>query len=151
MHRVEDQLEAMSGSLVFSTLDLTKGYHQMKLAEGSRDITAFTTPRGLFQWKVLPMGTKTSGAVFQRLMDAMLGELQPCCAVVYIVNITIFSPSLWKHLIDLGEAFKRLRAVNLKLNLEKCNFVKTEMKVLGHLVSKQGIRSDPKKVESIRN
>ena len=89
MHRVEDQLEAMSGSLVFSTLDLTKEYHQMKLAEGSREITAFTTPRGLFQWKVLPMGMKTSGAVFQRLMDAMLGELQHRCAVVYINDITI--------------------------------------------------------------
>ena len=95
MHRVEDQLEAMSRSLVFSTLDLTKGYHQMKLAEGSREITAFTTPRGLFQWKVLPMRMKTSGAVFQRLMDAMLGELQPRCAVVYIDDINIFSPSLF--------------------------------------------------------
>ena len=125
MHRVEDQLKAMSRSLVFSTLDLTKGYHQMKLAEGSREITAFTTPRGLVQWKVLPMGMKTSGTVFQRLMDAMLGELQPRCAVVYINDITIFSPSLCQHLIDLGEVFKRLTAVNPKLNLEKCNFVKT--------------------------
>ena len=97
------------------------------------------------------MGIKTSGAVFQRLMDAMLGELQPRCVVVYIDNITIFSPSLCQHLIDLGEVFKRLTAVNLKLNLEKCNFVKTEVKVLGHLVSKQGIQPDPEKVESIQN
>ena len=95
------------------------------------------------------MGMKTSGAVFQRLLDAMLGELQPRCAVVYIDNITIFSPSLCQHLIDLGEVFKRLTAVNLELNLEKCNFVKTEVKVLGHLVSKQGIQPDSKKVESI--
>ena len=109
----------------------------MKLAEGSREITAFTTPRGLFQWKVLPVGMKTSGAVFQRLMDAMLGKLQPRCAVVYIDDITIFSPSLCQHLIDLGEVIIRLTAANLKLNLEKCNFVKTEVKVLGHLVSRQ--------------
>ena len=74
MHRVKDQLEAMSGALVFSTLDLTKGYHQMKLANKSKEITAFTSPKGLFQWKVLPMGMKTSGAVFQRLMDWMLGS-----------------------------------------------------------------------------
>ena len=114
---LKTKFEAMSGSLVFSMLDLTKGYHQMKLAEVSREITAFTTPGGLFQWKVLPMGMRTSGAVFQRLMDAMLGELQPRCAVVYINDITIFSPSLCEHLIDLGEVFKRLTAINLKLNL----------------------------------
>ena len=63
----------------------------------------------------------------------MLGELQPRCAVVYIDDITIFSPSLCQHLIYLGEVFKRLTAMNLKLNLEKYNFVKTEVKVLGHL------------------
>ena len=98
----------------------------------------------------LSRGMKTSGAVFQRLMDAMLGELQPRCAVVYIDNMIFFSPSLRQQLIDLGIVFKRLIAVNLKLNLEKCNFVKTEVKVLGHLVSKQRIQPDPKKVESIQ-
>ena len=150
MHQVEDQLEAMSGALVFTTVDLTKGYHQMRLAEESREITAFLSPKGLFQWKVLPMGMKTSGAVFQRLMDTMLGDLQPKCAVVYIDNITIFSPSMGQHIIDLGEVFSWLAKVNLKVNLDKCNFVKTEVKVLGHLVSKQGIRPDPKKVETIQ-
>ena len=109
MYRVKDQLEAMSGALVFSTLDLSKGYHQMKLANESKEITAFTSPKGLFQWKVLPMGMKTSGAVFQRLMDWMLGGLQPRCAVVYIDNITIFSPLLKQHLQDLREVFKNYR------------------------------------------
>ena len=80
-HCGEDKLEAMSGPLVFSTLDLTKGYNQMKLAEESKELTAFTSPRGLFQWRVLPMGMKTSGAVFQRSMDQMSGNLQPRCAV----------------------------------------------------------------------
>ena len=96
------------------------------------------------------MGMKTSGAVFKRLMDNTLGNLQPRCAVVYIDNITIFSPSLGQHLIDLGEIFKRLFELNLKINLEKCSFVKPEIKVLGHLVSKQGIRPDPKKVKGIQ-
>ena len=66
----------MSVAVVFTTLDLTKGYHQMKLAETSKEITAFTSPQGLYQWKVLSMGIKTSGAVFQLLMDQMLGNLQ---------------------------------------------------------------------------
>ena len=79
----------MSGAVVFSTLDLNKGYHHMKLAEASKEITAFTSPQGLYQWKVLPMGMKTSGTVFQRLMDQLLGNLQPRCAVVYIDDIAI--------------------------------------------------------------
>ena len=66
----------MAGAKWFTTLDLTKGYHQMKLAEESKEITAFSTPRGLFQWKVLPMGMKTLGVVFQRLVDSIVGELQ---------------------------------------------------------------------------
>ena len=73
------------------------------------------------------MDMKISGAVFQRLMDNMLGDLQLRCAVVYIDNITIFSPSLGQHLINLGEVFKRLYEVNLKINLEKCSFVKFEV------------------------
>ena len=72
MHQVENQLESMSGATVQSTLDLAKGYHQMKIAKVSKEITAFTSPQGLYQWKVLPMGMKTWRAVFQRLMDWML-------------------------------------------------------------------------------
>ena len=71
MHRVEDQIEEISGASVFLTLDLTKEYHQMKLAVESKEINSFTSPRGLFQRKVLPMGMKTSGAMFQRLIAQM--------------------------------------------------------------------------------
>ena len=65
LHRIDDQIDSVHGSAWFTTLDLTKGYHQMNLDTGSREYTAFTTPMGLYQWKVLPMGMKTSGAVFQ--------------------------------------------------------------------------------------
>ena len=87
----------MRGSSCFTTLDLTKGYHQMNLGVSFCEYTAFTTPMGLYQRKVLPMGMKTSGAVFQFLMDSVMGELQPKIAVVYIDDITIFSPTLEQH------------------------------------------------------
>ena len=148
-HRIEDQLQAMAGAKWFTTLDLTKGYHQMKLAEESKEITAFSTPRGLFQWKVLPSGMKTSGAVFQRLVDLIVGELQPRCVVVYIDNITIFSNSLNEHLHDVDKLLAKLDGANLKVNLNKCSFCKEEVLVLGHIVSKEGISPNPKKVEAI--
>ena len=97
------------------------------------------------------MGMKFSGAVFQRLMDWMLGSLQPRCAVVYIDDITIFSPLLKQHLQDLREVFEKLQNTNLKLNFDKCKFALPKVKVLGHLVSQKGIRPDPKKTEIIWN
>ena len=97
------------------------------------------------------MGMKTSGAVFQRLMDQMLGNLQPRCAVVYIDDITIFSPCMKQHLVDLENVFKRIQGADLKLNFDKCKFALPEVKVLGHMVSKKGIRPNPKKTEIIWN
>ena len=68
------------------------------------------------------MGMKTSGEVFQRLMDEMLGDLQPRCAVVYINDITIFSKSMEDYIVDLGKVFAKLAEANLKINLDKCKF-----------------------------
>ena len=96
-------------------------------------------------------GLKTYGAIFQRLMDWMLGNLQPRCAVVYIDDITIFSPLLKQHLQDLRETFERLQNTNLKLDFEKCKFALSKVKALGHLVSQNEIRPDPKKTEFIWN
>ena len=135
LHRIDEQIDSMRNCKFFTTLDLTKGYHQMKIAESSKEITAFTTPTGLFQWRVLPMGMKTSGAVFQRLMDQVLGDLQPRCAVVYIDDITIFSKDLEQHWIDLDNVFRRLHEVNLKVNVEKCKFALLKVVVFGHTVS----------------
>lgn len=149
LHRIDDQLDIMAGSKVFTTLDLTKGYHQMKLDFNSREITGFTTPKGLYQWKVLPMGMKTSGAVFQRLMDEVLGDLQPKCAVVYIDDITIFSKSMDQHLIDVENVLKQLDKANLKVNIDKCSFVKSQVLVLGHIVSQHGILPNPEKIKAI--
>ena len=84
LHRKDDQIDSICGAAWFMTLNLTKGYHQINLDIGSHEYTVFATPMGLYQWKVLPMGIKASGAVFQCLMDSILGELQPkICGSIY--------------------------------------------------------------------
>ena len=123
----------------------------MKLHEDSYKITAFSTPHGLFQWKVLPMGMKTSGAVFQQIMDDMLGELQPQCAVAYIDDITVFSPNMATHFKDVEDVLASLNRVNLKVNIAKCKFAMAEVKVLGHIVYGSGIMPNPEKVKVIQN
>ena len=101
----------MAGAKYFTTLDLTKGYHQMQLDLESKEITAFTSPKRLYQWLVLPMGMKTSGAVFQRLIDSILGYLQPRCVVVYIDNITIFSKTYEQYEKDVEEVLRKLEQI----------------------------------------
>ena len=79
----------------------------------------------------LAMGMKTSGAFFQRLMDSVLGDLQPKIAVVYIDDITIFSLTLEQHYEDVNCVMERLSIANLKVNVNKCAFACEEVIVLG--------------------
>ena len=78
------------------------------------------------------------------------GNFQPKCAVVYINDITIFSPNMKQHLVDLESVFKRIQEANLKLNFDTCKFALPEVKVLGHMVSKKGIVQIPRKQKSFR-
>lgn len=149
MHRIEEQLDSMTGCNVFSTLDLTKGYHQLIIDEKSKEVTAFSTPDGLYQWKVLPLGMKTSGAVFQRLMDNVFRGLQPNIVVVYIDDVTVFLKNMKQHVKDLDLVFERIHQANLKVSYSKCSIAQSKVKVLGHLISGQGIQPNPEKVEAI--
>ena len=106
---------------------------------------------GLYQWKVLPMGIKTSGAVFQRLMDSVLGDLQPKIAVVYIDNITIFSPTLEQRHEDVDCVLERLSVANLKVNVKKCAFACEEVVALGFKVSKDVLNPNSVKVQGIND
>ena len=92
---------------------------------------------------------KTSGAVFQQLMDSVLGDLQLKIAVKYIDDITIFSPTLEQHLVDVNLVLERLNIANLKVNFNKCAFAQEEVVVLGFKVSKHGINPNPAKVQGI--
>ena len=121
----------------------------MNLEISSCEYTAFTTPLGLYQWKVLPMGMKTSGAISQHLMDTVLGDLQPKIAVVYIDNITIFSPTLEQHYEDVNRVLERLSVAKIKVNVNKCAFACEEVVVLGFKVSKEGINPNPAKVQDL--
>ena len=70
--RIDDSLAALSTGRYFSTLDLTTGYHQIPMAENSKEKTAFITADGLYQWLVMPFGLTNAPATFQRFMDAVL-------------------------------------------------------------------------------
>ena len=148
---IEEVIESLAGAKYFSHLDLSQGYYQCELRKEDRHITAFSTNRGQYQMTRLPMGLKVSPSTFSRLMTVAMSGLNMERCLVYLDDIIVFGKSLDEHNKNLSKIFERLRQTSLKLNPTKCNFLKTELLYLGHLVSVEGIKPDPSKLEVIKN
>lgn len=148
---ISDILDGLSGSSLFSTLDLDQGYYQIKLNESSRPVTAFTTQDGHFQLKRMPMGMKTSPACFSRIMQTALSDLIGKICFVYLDDIIIYSKTIEEHFQRLATVLGRLSKIGLKVKAKKCNFLKPSVKFLGHIVSEAGVSPDPEKVEAVKN
>lgn len=143
-------LDKLRGARYLSTLDLKDGYWQVPLETGSRPATAFTIPgRGLFQFRVIPFGLYSAPATFQRLLDTVMGPKLEPHVLVYLDDIIVASPTLEAHQQHFAEVFHRLRKARLRLNTKKCHFCQDQLKYLGHLMDKDGIRTDPDKVSAV--
>lgn len=145
----DDTLDALIGSAVFSTMDLSSGYRQVQLEEQDKAKTAFTTGRGLYQFRVMSMGLVNAPPTFQHLMQLVLQGLSWKTCLVYLDDIIVYSPSLSVHLQHLREVLDRLRAANLKLKPSKCCFAQQEVTFLGHVVSAAGLKPDPKNIGKV--
>eukprot|EP00741_Cyanophora_paradoxa_P023799 tig00021621_g22988.t1 len=148
--RIDDQLDRLRGSMIFSTVDATAGFWQLPLDPASRQYTAFVVPWGHYEWRVTPFGVTNGPAAFSRAVTAILGPLLTTCVTAYIDDITVFSPSVPQHLLDLEALFRAIMPANLRLKPSKCRFGVAEVALLGHLVSAEGIRQDPAKLAFIR-
>lgn len=144
--RIDDLMDNLSGAKCFSALDLSSGYYQFKLADSDVPKTAFNTHIGKYEWKVLPMGITNAPAVFQAAMNRIFGPYLNRFVCVYLDDILIFSRTEEEHFEHLRLVLDILRRVDLKCRLRKCDFFKQELKFLGHIVSPDGMRPDPKKV-----
>lgn len=147
--RIDDTLDALAGVQWFSTLDLKSGYHQVEVAEEDREKTAFSFGQGLWQFKVMPFGLCNAPSCFERLMERVLEGLQWKAALVYLDDVLVFGSTFEEELDRLKEVLHRLRAANLKLSPKKCTFFQHEVPFLGHVVGRDGVRTDPQKVTAV--
>jgi len=133
----------------FTTIDLAKGFHQIEMDSESIPKTAFSTNSGHYEYLRMPFGLRNAPATFQRCMNNILRPLLNKHCLVYLDDIIIFSTSLTEHLNSLQLVFSKLAEANLKLQLDKCEFLKKEASFLGHIVTPNGIKPNPLKVKAI--
>lgn len=146
---IQETLEQLGTSRYFSTVDLKSGYHQIPIAPEHREKTAFTTVGGHYEYNRLAFGLAGGPATFQRVMDQLLMGLKGAGCYVYLDDVVVYSSTIEEHADRLRDLFSRLQQANLKVNLDKCRFCEKEVTYLGHLVTRNGVRPDPEKLEAV--
>ncbi|KAJ9530390.1 hypothetical protein QJQ45_000755 [Haematococcus lacustris] len=147
--RIDDLFDRLSGCSVFSSLDLQAGYHQIRITPEDVPKTAFRTPEGHFQFKVLSFGLTNAPATFQRVMNDAFAPVLGKCALVYLDDILVMSKSLPDHMQHLRLVFDLLRANKLYAKMSKCEFMQLTLKFLGHVISAGAMSVDLDKVRAI--
>ncbi|XP_041440977.1 uncharacterized protein LOC121400938 [Xenopus laevis] len=149
--RIDEALDALHGSAWFSVMDLRSGYYQIPMSRDDQEKTAFICPLGFYEFTRMPQGISGAPATFQRLMEKVLGDLTPRHCIVYLDDIIVFGSTLEEHDTRLFNVLDRLRQEGLKLSVDKCKFARKVVKFVGHIVSAEGIATDPEKVAAVRD
>jgi hypothetical protein len=148
--KMDHILQRVVGAQRISMLDGYSGYNQISVMEEDKNKTTFTTPWGTFMYEKMPFGLMNAGETFQRAMDiTFIGEKDKFM-VIYLDDITMFSTSDDEHLQHLKQTFEKCRRYGISLNPKKSHFSMEEGKILGHIVSPEGIKIDPERVKAIQ-
>ena len=149
MPRIDDLLDRLGKAKFISTMDLTRGYWQVPVAESDRDKTAFHSPFGFFQFRMMPFGLQGAPATFQRMMDCLLHGLQSFSAA-YLDDLVIFSETWEEHLEHLRSILSRLRESGLTAKPSKCQYAMEHCIYLGHVVGGGIVKPETDKLRAVR-
>ncbi|KAA3453025.1 pol protein [Gossypium australe] len=147
--RIDDLFDQLKGASVFSKIDLRSGYHQLKVKEADVHKTAFRTRYGHYEFLVMPFGLTNAPAAFMDLMNRVFQQYLDQFVVVFIDDILVYSKTEEEHDRHLRIVLQVLREEQLYAKFSKCEFWLREVTFLGHVVSAEGIRVDPRKVEAV--
>ncbi|GJW88129.1 putative reverse transcriptase domain-containing protein [Tanacetum coccineum] len=149
--RIDDLFDQLQGSRYFSKIDLSSGYHQLRVHEDDILKTAFRTRYGHFKFTVMPFGLTNALAVFMDLMNRVCKPYLDKFVIVFIDDILIYSKTKEDHEVHLGLVLELLRKEKLYAKFSKYEFWLQEVHFLGHIVNQNGIHVDPSKIEAVKN
>ena len=145
--RIADCIDQIGNAKFVSTFDMLKGYWQVPLTQRAREISAFVTPSGLYQYKVMPFGMKNAPATFQRMVNKLVRDIDGCEG--FIDDVVIFSDNWSDHIRQIERFFQIMREAKLTINLMKSEFGKATVKYLGHIVGQGQVRPLDAKIQTI--
>ena len=145
--RIEELFASLSGGQRFTKLDLSHAYLQIPLDTPSRRLVTINTHKGLFEYTRLPFGIASAPSIFQRTMENLLQGIPRVC--VYLDDILVTGMTEQEHLTNLEQVLQRLESAGMKLKRPKCAFLLESVSYLGHVISKEGLRTAESKVKAI--
>ncbi|GKB21611.1 putative reverse transcriptase domain-containing protein [Tanacetum coccineum] len=149
--RIDDLIDQLQGSSVYSMIDLRSAYHQLRIKEEDIPITAFRTRYGHFKFQVMPFGLTNAPAVFTDLMNRVCKPYLDKFITVFINDILVYSKDEEEHGKHLKIILELLKKERLYAKFSKCDFWLDSVQFLGHVIDRSGVHVDPAKIEAIKS
>jgi len=147
---IEDILDELVGTKYFTKLDMTAGYHQIRMCAEDEHKTAFKTHHGHYHFKVMPFGLTNAPATFQCVMNEVLQPFLRKFVLVFLDDILIYSKTLDEHVHHLRAVLEKLKFHQFYLKMSKCSFAQSQIDYLGHIISQDGVATDPSKTQAMQ-
>lgn len=148
---VDELLDELVGAKWFTKIDLRAGYHQIRVVPSNDHKITFKPHQGLYEFRVVPFGLTNAPATFQSTMNTLFAAMMRKSVLVFMDDILIYSPTLEAHMSHLDEVFNILQQNQLSVKQSKCSFAKQRLEYLGHIISAQGVATDPCEIEAVQD